>query len=531
MAQQVSYGNSSSLLTTASSFLLNQYSSDRKRFLLTAASALAGTWSLWRLIIHYLKRSQTHPTSAPSTVPTVAGALPIVGHSFKINADPLGFIQRCKAQYGPVFKVKLLTQDVYVLTGKLIPELLTASRKTVSFTEGIESIVPIERVMRLSYEHKRTDEELSPRDKHPVVFPIKQNFKPDQIEVFSDRIEKAFLGFLEEELSLKPGEKRQVDTWNILSHAISRISCLCFTGSRVGTNRELVAAMATLTQSVVKAGVLLTVLPGWIANVIVRRYMSIERQLDLLIELLVPLIKGLRSGDIPDDETTFISMVSKLPKSDGSLRSPEHAALWFRAVALASIHTTAHFSTFALHELACRPQLVQDLRQEINELHTRTPETVSHIQPLDSFLREVLRYDIDNLGLHHMTLQDFVLPTGHVIPKRSLIVAAMDEAHNDPALAPPSNKPLSVFDAYRFMNTTDGRQSSTIGMDLISFGLGAHACPGRYFAVNEIKYVLAELIVRYNITTSSGHKRAPNNMAMGMVKFPPKTPIILEGIL
>ena len=65
---------------------------------------------------------------------------------------------------------------------------------------------------------------------------------------------------------------------------------------------------------------------------------------------------------------------------------------------------------------------------------------------------------------------------------------------------------------------------------MISFGLGAHACPGRYFAVNEIKYVLAELLVRFDISTPSG-KRAPDNYAMGMVKFPPKEPIILEGIL
>ena len=222
--------------------------------------------------------------------------------------------------------------------------------------------------------------------------------------------------------------------------------------------------MATLTQNIVKAGMLLTVLPPMIADVIVRRYMSVERQLDLLMGLLVPLINGLRSGEITDDEATFVSMTSKLPKADGSMRSPEDAAFHFKGVALASIHTTSHFTTFALHELACRPQLMKDLRQEIGELEKRTPESVSHLRLLDSFMREVLRYDIDNLGLHHMALQDMVLSTGQVIPKGSLIVAALDEAHHDPALCSLYDKPLDEFDAYRFINATEDKRSSTIGI-------------------------------------------------------------------
>ncbi|KAI8144164.1 cytochrome P450 [Fennellomyces sp. T-0311] len=513
---------SGGILTTASNFVLSQYVTDRRRFILTTGSALLATWTLLRLL------RKPKQQEADNVVPAVSGALPVFGHALQINKDPLGFIQKCKAKYGPAFSIKLITQELYVLTGKMIPELLTASRKYVSFTDGVETVMPVERVMRLSYEHKHVEESVSPRDKHPITFPIKQNFKAHQIDVFSSRIQKAFKEVLYEELNLKSGEKIQIEPWDFLSHAISRISCLCFAGSRVGTNKELVHAMATLTQNIVKAGMMLTVLPGWIADVLVRRYFSVERELDLLMELLVPLLNGIRSGEIPDDETTFVSMTLKLPKSDGSLRSPQDAAFHFKGVALASIHTTTHFTSFALHELACRPQLMNELRDEIAKLDERTPESINSIALLDSFLREVLRYDIDNLGLHHMALQDLVLSTGQVIPKGSLIVVASDEAHRDPALALPSEKPLDEFDPYRFMNLSEDKSSSTIGLDFVSFGLGAHSCPGRYFAVTEIKYVLAELLVRFKISTLSG-KRAPDNHMMGMVKFPPKEDIIFEA--
>jgi gliotoxin biosynthesis cytochrome P450 monooxygenase len=39
----------------------------------------------------------------------------------------------------------------------------------------------------------------------------------------------------------------------------------------------------------------------------------------------------------------------------------------------------------------------------------------------------------------------------------------------------------------------------SIGSESVSFGNGIHACPGRFFASNEIKVVLVGLIKRYDI--------------------------------
>jgi cytochrome P450 len=39
----------------------------------------------------------------------------------------------------------------------------------------------------------------------------------------------------------------------------------------------------------------------------------------------------------------------------------------------------------------------------------------------------------------------------------------------------------------------------SIGPESVSFGDGTHACPGRFFASNEIKVALVELLKRYDI--------------------------------
>ncbi|KAI7852610.1 cytochrome P450 [Circinella umbellata] len=516
------------ILSSVSKFVLQyldqQDTGKRQRLLLTTSGVFFCSWLFYRTFIK--------SKNDRSTVPLVRGSYPLIGHTYQASMDPLGFIQRCKEEYGPVFRIHLNGREFTVITGRVIPEIFNLSRKYVDVAKGMEKLLPLYRLIRLSYNHKQEPEVMSPRDRHPVMHPLKQNFKADGVHVFSERIAKAFEEVLDDQLKLAPGETKIVEPWNFFAQSVSKISCLCFIGSRAGTDKRLIDAMATFTQSIIDAAAPLIILPDTIGDLVVKRFFSVEPQLDILMEVIVPLLTKIRSGEIPDDEITFVSMALNLPKADGTLRSVRDAAYWFKDVAMASIHTTTQFTTFALHELSCRPELVEELRTEIGKLgDKRTPDNIGEIKLLDSFLREVLRYDIDNLTLLHLVLQDLTLSTGHFVPKDALIINALEDAHKDSALYnehdPIAQTPMDQFDAYRFMDSPE-LQSSKIGEDLISFGLGSHACPGRYFAVHEIKYVLAELLMRYNISTKTGERGKDINVT-GMVKFPPKETLIFEG--
>jgi len=69
-----------------------------------------------------------------------------------------------------------------------------------------------------------------------------------------------------------------------------------------------------------------------------------------------------------------------------------------------------------------------------------------------------------------------------------------------------SQPPLSQFYPWRYSDirsTQPGEENrhlfvSTDAND-ITFGAGRHACPGRFFASNEIKVVLVEILKRYDI--------------------------------
>ena len=53
----------------------------------------------------------------------------------------------------------------------------------------------------------------------------------------------------------------------------------------------------------------------------------------------------------------------------------------------------------------------------------------------------------------------------------------------------------------------------TTGEDAISFGHGKHACPGRFFASNEIKVILVGLLMRYEFKFMEGMGRPENVLA------------------
>lgn len=90
------------------------------------------------------------------------------------------------------------------------------------------------------------------------------------------------------------------------------------------------------------------------------------------------------------------------------------------------------------------------------------------------------------------------------------------------------------FDGYRFVRLrqqpgNEGRcQYVATSSEHLGFGHGKHACPGRFFAANELKIVLSHLLMKFDWKLVDGEKRpediqwsdmiAPNPAARIMYK-------------
>lgn len=84
-------------------------------------------------------------------------------------------------------------------------------------------------------------------------------------------------------------------------------------------------------------------------------------------------------------------------------------------------------------------------------------------------------------------------------------------AYCNPRFDPEVDKTLDdpeVFDGLRFARS--GSKLEALSIDSLAFGYGIHACPGRSFAVAELKLIVAHLIQNYDIRLEAGKTRPKN---------------------
>lgn len=86
---------------------------------------------------------------------------------------------------------------------------------------------------------------------------------------------------------------------------------------------------------------------------------------------------------------------------------------------------------------------------------------------------------------------------------------------NDPAKLPGGGDP-EVFDGFRYERlrsdpahpeNANRFQLAMTDSNNLHFGHGKYACPGRFFASNEIKMIITELLLRYDFKYPEGQER------------------------
>ncbi|CAG8681675.1 12336_t:CDS:2, partial [Funneliformis mosseae] len=139
---------------------------------------------------------------------------------------------------------------------------------------------------------------------------------------------------------------------------------------------------------------------------------------------------------------------------------------------------------------------------------------------LDSMLKETLRVYAGVLP-HKLISPYYTFSSGHQVPKGRNVYIRVHDIHNDDNLYGQNSK---EFDAFRHLKSKS--PASRIEKNFLTFGNGKHACPGRFFAVNEIKVALHHLLLKYNIRKVGDGKIKP--IIMGPMMFPNQEGIIFE---
>ena len=239
---------------------------------------------------------------------------------------------------------------------------------------------------------------------------------------------------------------------------------------------------------------------------------------------------------------------------------------------LASIHTTSMSVSNLLFDLCTYPEWFPVLREEIDEVvkaHGRIEEGrlnhkqwLAKLEKMDSFiiedqrinppilrtypptkikaqqLRAKARHQPTNLccsrpvNPQRIALEALTLKDGTKIPKGARIAWAGHELANDADVVarPERFDPLRSY-RKRHADYEKNKHRFTAGQTnaaSLSFGYGGQACPGRYFAVAEIKLVLMRLLLEFEFRLPDGKKRPQTMYADENVFMDPSAKLMMR---
>ncbi|KAI0405194.1 cytochrome P450 [Xylaria palmicola] len=325
-----------------------------------------------------------------------------------------------------------------------------------------------------------------------------------------------------------------------------------------------------------------------IAQYLVSELRTIRKDLARAQAMLEPMIEERLSNTDAQRPDDFIQWLSDaLPEEEK--RDYFIQAKMQLLLSASSIHTTSNLTTDCIYDLAVHQEMQEILREEAIEVLEKEhdawerKDSVSRLKKMDSFIKESQRLSGNVTSFIRKVMKPIDLSDGtHLPPGTSLLTPlagiSLDERYfpdpevfdglrfwrlqqqqqKSPSPTRPSTPPPRADSPSpaTFRSTTQtppkptatmttpptsspptpsqspaapgaGRhQFTSIGDASQNFGLGKHACPGRFFAAQEIKLILSHLLLHYEIKLRDGEAR-PVPVVFMMTKSPSQTAEVL----
>ncbi|KAJ5288996.1 hypothetical protein N7478_002026 [Penicillium angulare] len=195
-------------------------------------------------------------------------------------------------------------------------------------------------------------------------------------------------------------------------------------------------------------------------------------------------------------------------------------------LAFVSISSTSDMITQLIYDLCGREELVTELRDEIISVLGEegwSKKGLYKLQLLDSVMKESQRLKPGIVGLQRYAEKDTVLSEGTFIPKGSFLIVS---CHHMFTQNFGTYDNAGEFDGHRFYNIRQSgaqeqwTQFAAASEKHVGFGYGQHACPGRFFATNQIKIIMCHFLLNYDFNFVDGLPRKPCPRGIGLQANP-----------
>ena len=207
-------------------------------------------------------------------------------------------------------------------------------------------------------------------------------------------------------------------------------------------------------------------------------------------------------------------MFNSKTKKNGDSYSAEEISKYMLSLVFASMATTAGFMNHCLCDLAGRPNIQELLFEEQKKImdkysndNNRSKLAVDDCHYLGAFIWETMRLSSLPLQqarclLSDKKIGDILIKKDTMVMMSGMLNGQLEKKEDDEGIGFTNPE---KFDPERFLDESGKLVSykKAYDMGFFPFGIGKHECPGRYFALSEIKLTLIAILRKYKMRTEN----------------------------
>ncbi|GKT56027.1 cytochrome P450 [Colletotrichum tofieldiae] len=292
---------------------------------------------------------------------------------------------------------------------------------------------------------------------------------------------------------------------------VARVSTRVFGGEKLCRNQDWLKITSDYARTSFLASELLRIFPKSLRS-FVHRVNPLSRKLQAQVlearEIINPIVAERRNEkkaalDRGEEEPEYNDCLEWCEESSDDASSDP--AMMQLGLSFAALHTTSDLITQVMLDLAKYPDYFEPLRKEITDV-IRTDGWsrmgLYKMRLLDSFCKETQRlHPLGIVAMHREVTKPITLSNGLELPEGSRIAVSCQRMRDSSVYLDPNR-----FDGHRYLRMRESLGAGNDGAahfvstspEHLGFGHGQHACPGRFFAANEMKIVLCHLLLKYD---------------------------------
>ncbi|KAI6159827.1 cytochrome P450 [Pisolithus thermaeus] len=415
--------------------------------------------------------------------------------SLKYVSNAAQILQEGYAKYnGAPFKVPTLNRWIVVIGRQHLEDIKKSTDDELSLIEAANDSAKVDYLI---------GPEINSNPYHISVARIHLThnlglYYPD----IKDEVHTAF----EELLDLRDNEWKSIPAVDIIREIVCRASNRVFVGLPLCRNPDWIDLNSRFAVDVATDANILNLFPKILVPLVSKKLPNTAAGIARAMKHLDPIIRERlkcmkEHGDDWCDKPNDILQWLMDEKQEFSTRQ---LTLRVLTINFASMHSTTNTFTQALYNLAAYPQYVGPLREEVDAIireHGWTKEAIALMHKVDSFLAETQRLEgVLTSSVQRKAMKDLTLADGTFIPKGTHLSVPTYVFHRDGVVYDSPCK----FNPFRFSKLSDRGESArhqmvAVTQDYFPFGYGKHACPGRFLAANELKTMLAHILISYDV--------------------------------